>query len=184
MKLNKVKKPGSVIVRSNFDDRVMYVGRRIRVATIKAKALGTPIPFRQMSLPGVLVVTGDKPGVLLRPVMWDGKDVYCRLNVFGSLQALNSSGNPKFKAEILTVQQLLKRARAFNKAVIVTTEDNKERTYVLLNSIGDLYVGAIRFVKGAFTAVTLEPVAAYNKKCPTRFKTYKDASASVASLLG
>ncbi len=183
LKMPAVSSPIGVITRGSFDSGVMFVGRRVRTADIRSKALGLTLPPIKQMQPAFLVVSGDKPGILVHPVRWDGTDVYQRGQVVGSLKALNSTKHVAFKAEIDTEAGMVKRALSKNQVVSCTCKaDGKRYTVALLNANGDLYVAGIYYAKGALRVLNMEPVAHYNAP-EVQFVDYKDETVSARAFL-
>jgi hypothetical protein len=174
-----------VITKQTFDRKVMYVGRRIRVASIKTKALGTSIP--RLKETGYLLVHGDKPGLLIHEVKWDGKDVYQRANMnkFGSLAALNSTKHPGYRAEIIDRQELIKRLAKHPRIVeCKLMDDDSEHVIALLNKNGDPYVAGIEIVNGKIVPRNLEPPRPCNKDAKgVRFVDFRDVKMSLTRFL-
>lgn len=161
-----------VITRQLFDNKVMYVGRRIRTASIKHQTVGKEIP--KLSEIGYLIVHGDKPGLLIHEVRWDGKDIYQRGGRVGSLQALNSTKHKGYHAEIVDRHELIRRAQKFNRIVECKNVKTEETHRVaLLNRNGDPYVAGIEVIKGKLVPINLEPKASYNDP-KVQFEAYKD----------
>jgi hypothetical protein len=160
---HKVPSVATHITRSNFDKWVMYVGNRVRTNAIAAKAVGVTIP--KLTKKGFLLVTGDKPGVLLHPVTWDGKNVYRReTGEFGTLEALNGTSNKRFKAEIITDEELVERAEEYDKVAEVTRQSDGEKFVVaLLNSPKSKYFAGVRVEGDNILALNMEPVEDYNR---------------------
>lgn len=181
-----VQHTGPVIGRQNYDRKVQHVGSRIPTASLMKKALGLSIAALPKT--GYLLVHGDKPGILISEVKWDGTDVYQRTDrkqgaLFGSLAALNSTKNPGFKAEIIDRPELLKRLTKFNRVVqCQRVSDESIHTVALLNSQADPYCAAVEVQGKNLIPMVLEPVAAYNAK-PEQYKSFKDVKTPIGAFL-
>lgn len=173
----------NVITRKIFDKKVMYVGRRIRTASIRAKTVGHSIP--RLKDIGYLIVHGDKPGLLIREVKWDGKDVYCCNGKYGVLSALNSTKHKGYHAEIVSRTELIHRLGKFHRIVQCRLMDDSSRhTIALLNKNGDPYVAGVEMVNGKLTPRNLEPPRPYNKHAEgVRYTDYRDMKMSMARFL-
>lgn len=163
----QVKSDTDVITKRNFDTGVMYVGRRIRSAAIRHQALGVDLPHLRED--GFLIVKGDKPGILIHPVKWDGEEIYQRTDTkggarFGTLKALNSTHHKGYRAEIIDEDEL--RARLIKKNHIVKVKNvktDKTHTVALLNNFGELYIAGVEVHGKKLVPINMEPKAHYNK---------------------
>lgn len=176
-----------VVKRNEADKYVMYVGNRVKTSAIVSKVIGAKKPTK-FDLPGFLIVRGDKPGMIARQVRWDGKDLYaCKTEdggiLYGLLSALNNTKNAKFKAEIITLGELMKRALQFNRVIEVTKAATGKRHQVaLLNPFGELYVVGLEPKQGRVVLHNMEPPANYNKK-PVQYTDPKDMRVDIAKFL-
>lgn len=163
-------KGGPVITTTEFDNRVMYVGRRIRVANIRSKTLGLSIP--KLTQVGYLVVKGDKPGLLVHEVKWDGQDLYSRkvekgALLFGSLAALNSTKHKGYEAKILDKSALVDLAVKTNQVRRVThCESGKHHTVALLNKWEESYVCGLEVHGTGITPMNMEHKGPWNDHVP------------------
>jgi hypothetical protein len=177
----KIGNTVNAIGRASFDAKVMYVGCRIPTAIIRAKALGLSVPTKMQQ--GYLLVKGDKPGLLVHPVKWDGKDVYQRGNMLGSVSALNATKNKEFKAEVVSLQALLAKAVKYNRVVQCRhLLDGNIKQVALLNDNGELYVAGIERTGTTYTVWNMEPPASYNDK-KVRFTDFKDLKVNIRTFL-
>ncbi len=177
----KTAKAATVITRVNFDEKVMYVGRRIRTAAIKHKALGLDIP--RLTKQGFLIVHGDKPGLLIHEVRWDGNDIYQRDAKIGSLAALNSTKHEGYRAEIVDLHEVMRRARKVNHVVdCVNVATKQSHRIALLNKNGDPYVAGLEFRGSHLHAINLEPRAPYND-ARVQFHQYVDVKIDIGRFL-
>jgi hypothetical protein len=171
----------SILTQSLVDNKVQYVGKRIRASAVVNKVVGTAVPKVEKMHNAVLLVQGDKPGFLAYPVKWDGKDMYGRVFAsgqmkFGSLSALNSTGNENYSAKIITMGDLVNMVAKRNTPVTVTrVNDDTEHTLFLFNSIGDKYIVALEMEGGKPAIRNIEHVEHYNRKCPFRITNPKAA---------
>jgi hypothetical protein len=156
-----------VLVKSQVDRYVGYVGHRVPTAAIVAKIIGLPIP-RRLNSHGYLVVTGDKPGILVHEVRTDDDaNFYQRVEggLYGSVDALNASGNKGFKAEIVDKLDLLNRAKKLNKPTELTCVKSGERVKVfLLNPLGEQYFAGITMRNNKLVVLNMEGREPWNKK--------------------
>lgn len=164
-----------------FDKHVIYVGKGMRMTDIRKSACGRSTS--KLTQDGFLVVRGDKPGMLVHPVKWDGKDVYKRGDAFGSMIALNSSANKQFRSEIISKTEMLKRLKANNKVVDLNrVETGKRVTVALFGGIEDPYFAGVTVERGRLRVLNMEPVAHYNKP-PVQFNDPKEVNMSATKLL-
>lgn len=190
MAVSPAKAPGNganVVTKAVFDRKVMYVGRRVRTASIRSKTLGLDIP--KLTEKGYLIVHGDKPGLIIHEVMWDGEDMYRRDTAkgskFGSLKALNSTKHAAFRAEIIDKDELIRRAIKRNHVVqACLVDDASEHTVALLNDNGHPYVAAIEINHGHIQPRNMEPPRPYNRHAKgVRFTSYKDVKTEARRFL-
>ena len=164
------------IKREQVDRSVSYCGSRIATAIIATKvvdAIGSKIP--KLTEKGYLLVRGNKPGTLVRPVRYDSTSgIYAtELNHYGSVAALNSQG---LKADLFTQDELVQVAKKINHCVEVThVETGLVHTVWLLNPAGDQYVAAIEVDKGTLRLHNMESPEPWNAPNPeVRYTNFKD----------
>ena len=123
------------------------------------------MPIPRMSETGFLLVTGDKPGVLVHRVQWDGMDVYQRDNLFGSLKALNSTKGKNFTAAIVSRKALVQQALKLGQFVSVRSVKNDTRhEAALLNDWKEPYVAAVTITaEGKLAVLNMEHPKDYNR---------------------
>ena len=177
------------ITKRNVDNELMYVGQRVPTRSIVLKTIGLAIP----ALPkhGYLLVHGDKPGILLHEVQWDGKGVYARetekgSTKYGSLQAMNGTEHKHFAAEILTEEELFARARKFDKVLeIERASDGKKFAVAMLFEFGKPYAPAIGFdAQKHLFILNTEPLRPYNARYPNvRFHNAKPIKSKAAAFI-
>lgn len=136
----KIKKAalaqGAVTITSeNFDSGIMYLGSNVPTASIRKESIGLEVP--KGLKPAFLVVQGDKPGLAVHPIMFDGKDRYKRVTrlgatVYGSIKSINGNSNKHLKVEVLDLEGLKARAKKMGTAVEATRRSDDVRFRVLL----------------------------------------------------
>lgn len=175
------EKGKDTIGRQNVDRWVMYIGKRVRTGSVLRKSLGTKIP--ELKKPGYLYIKGNKPGLLVHPVRWDGSDVYHRDELYGSLGAINKA-QPALSAEVLSFDDLIERARKVNHLMEVEhVLDGRHYTVALLNNWGDDYVAGLANVDGKLRVLNMEHPARHNKKA-VQYKTVRDVKDNITKFLG
>ncbi len=162
------KAKGPVILKSQADRYETYVGTRIPTAAILKQVIGQPLPKR-LTEDGYLVVRGDKPGILVRPVEHDEDGNMYRVKdtqLYGSVEALNSTDHKGFKSEIVDKHELMARARKFDQFFEVTRVKTEERVKVwLLNNHGEQYVAGLTVTPhGRLQVLNMESPETWNKK--------------------
>lgn len=174
---------GTVITRPVFDTKVTYVGCRVATSAVMKKALGLDV--RHCTQPGFLVVSGDKPGILLRKVKWDGKDVYMNeAGHFGSLKALNAVPDGRIKAQVLTEAELLAELTKVNRVISATSiKDGKEYKFAILNGkISDIYIAGVRRTAAGLEVRQIEPKARYNAAV-VQYRDFREVSQPAKAFL-
>ncbi len=156
------------IGKKNVDRYVQYVGTRVAVAVIADKVGRMPVPSA-LKHEGYLLVKGNKPGLLVHPVKYDG-DIYKRDNIFGSVAELNKVKG--MSAEIVSKTELIARAKKFNKSIEVTRlSDGKRIKVALLNGFGEQYVAGLNMSE--HRVENMEHVETHNKKA-VQYEGHKD----------
>jgi hypothetical protein len=153
-----------VLSRGQCDRWSTYCGRRVPTGRIVAKVIGSPVP-KKLDKTGYLLVSGDKPGLLIREVRHDGDFYQIKSSgLYGSVKALNSLNRKGFKAELVSAQDLIARAKKANLAYELTNVATKKRkVYWLLNSMGDQYVVGIRAKDGHLYVYNIEHPSAHKQ---------------------
>jgi hypothetical protein len=169
MKLkNKATASAIKINAENFDSGIMYLGDKIPTASIRKEAIGLEVPKKLVA--GFLVVEGDKPGLAVHPVLWDGEDRYKRVTrlgktVYGSLESINNTCGDRLNAEVLTVDELKARAKKIGKAIEAKRRsDDKQFKVLLLAPPEQTCFAGITIRKGHVEVLNMEPVRPNNDK--------------------
>lgn len=180
----KAAKPG--IGASNVDVSIAYVSRKFRKSVIARELAKLPVGKKRVE-DGFLLVAGDKPGMQVHPVKWDGYDFYGReirpgVVKYGRISALNRIRRG-FSVAVVSLTYLVSLAVKFNKCVRVTKVDGTQTRLCLINSIGSVYVAAFTEENGKWIPRTWEKSGYFNHGYPYRFTDYSDEKIAVKPLL-
>lgn len=168
------------ITADNFDGGIMYLGDKIPTGSIRKEAIGLEVPKKLHA--GYLVVEGDKPGLAVHPVLWDGKDRYKRVTrlgetKYGSIKAINDTCEKRLVAHVLSLDELKARAAKMAKAVEATRRSDDHRFKVLLLApTSQTCFAGIAVVKGKLRVLNMEPPRPNNDK-ELQFVDFADTAA-------